>query len=119
MSNWAPKPLRPTLNEGIFQWEEKPVVIKGLDAMQQQRRADGTPLTTLGPKCAEPPRIKLTLRNEDIVAKGSLAANIRTPEVDAESAEDSPKDPEARLEKTRKSVSSYLVAKGVKLPIKF
>ncbi len=118
MTHWAPKPLRPTLNEGIFQWEEKPVVVKGLSAMQQQRRLDGTPLTTLGPKCAEPPRIPLTLRNEDIVAKGSLAANIK-PETDRVLNEDSGSDPEARLEKTRKSVSSYLVAKGVKLPIKF
>lgn len=118
MSHWAPKPLRPTLNEGIFQWEEKPVVVKGLDAMQQQRRIDGTPPTTLGPKCAEPPRIKLTLRNEDIVAKGSLAAKIK-PETDKVLNEDSGADPEARLEKTRKSMTSYLMSKGVKLPIKF
>lgn len=48
MSNQSPKPLRPTLNQGIFVWSEPEPVQKSFSPIREQRIKDGTPLTTQG-----------------------------------------------------------------------
>lgn len=109
----SPKPLnRPTLNEGIFKFVEKETIVKGRSPMQRQRDEDGTPLTRQGHTALRPPEPKLTLSDADIISKSAYCAPNK-PEVDTEA------DPSNKMEKAQAQMSSYLMTKGLTLPIKF
>lgn len=115
MSYWAPKPLRPTLNEGLFKFDHPDVTISGGTAIERQRRADGTPITTGNQTIFRPQDTKLTLNDADIrtsqVMKGKNSGKDY-PEVDAGQQTDSVADPDERLRKSREVVKAYMKAHG-------
>lgn len=76
MSNtgWAPKPLRSTLNEGVFAFDETYAVVrKSVSAIEYQRAKDGTPITAHGPTALRAAGPDLVLRS-DLVKSGASTA---------------------------------------------
>ncbi len=114
----SPKPLhRPTLNEGLFKFVEQETVVKGRTPMQAQRDADGTPHTRQGQTALRPPQPRLTLNEKDIVSKSVMCSTPTKSKVDG--VADTAEDPDAKIIKAQSNMSSYLMTKGVNLPIKF
>lgn len=68
---WSPKPMRPSSEDTLFPFVEAPTVVKGLNAMQVQRLADGTPHTRAGASALRPPEPELVMP-ASLINKGSL-----------------------------------------------
>lgn len=86
-SHWNPKPLRPAAVNPLFKMEEGEVVVKGLNPMQRQRLADGSPITRTSPSALRPADPELILRPE--LLKGSLVEKFASrPELPKQDPED-------------------------------
>lgn len=119
MSNWAPKPLRPTLNEGIFKFETPEARVKYPSPIERQRQLDGSPHTVIAKSALRPPDVKLTLNADDVSSRSTVVKGSMVEEVDQGKPSDSAADPAELITKATGVVSSYLLSKGAKLPVSF
>lgn len=104
MSYWAPKPLRPAINQGLFQFYHPEVNITKGTSIERQRRVDGTPITTGNRTIFSPQDAKLTL------TKG-------TTKVASHCMEDPNYDPATRLQKSREVLKAYMKDNGFEGPV--
>lgn len=85
MSNWSPKPLRSTMNQGLFQWSDPLPVEKSISPIRRQRAKDGSPVTIQGAYHGTAPHLrpegpKLTLRG--LEATPEPVQKSMAPEID-------------------------------------
>ena len=76
MTWWSPKPLRGVSHtNSLFQLVEPETVVKGLSAIERQRKEDGTHITRHPPSALRPPDAVLSLK-DDLINKGSMVARF-------------------------------------------
>lgn len=104
--NDSPKPLRPTLNQGLVsEFYERPTVVKALTPMEVQRAKDGTQMTlSCAPTRLRPPDPELFLKG---LNKPKEKAPVDENEVIIKS-----------LVAAGETISAWLTCKGISAPIK-